>query len=504
MKKLIALCVALGMFPALFAQDLKPVSVNKSANMDKNGQSASNDEARYVLGLVRNNRADLLNAYFDANPWKIQTEVDVYTNADKNASVSAFCAAVDLGYIDVVKAFVDHGYGPADLCTIHLYSTKKVIVSKADYLFQDKSYTESSSASSSSSSSSSTKKTWFGSKRTSSGSGSSSSSNYKHVNDIMEKYSQVSYAEKNITKTYFANPLDFATGEMFDYLWAEGFRSNNLFTRAALADAKRQKRREVWDYIMDNAPETLLKKPRFISEEDYRALLEAAKNGSDTLAYEAFELLGQPRNAKEAARMRRQLLAKIEAKRAESLDSRLAEQVRDNLAARKDDGFAQIAANMQKDKIVKPENTLSEERLERVASNLEKEEAQLEREADASDRKYKQMISTRAGVRQLWKERKIKKITEDVLAKAGFSLDAYERMADGKCYGIYYTDNKVYAEIFREHTDYSTGQKTIHAYREIYPAVRGPIFYEEPAGKWVYESTLEDWAWWSDRGAFDN
>ena len=488
MKKLLALCVALGMFPALFAQDLKPVSVNKSANMDKNGQSAPSEEARYVLGLVRNNRADLLNAYFDASPWKIQTEVDIYTNADKNASVSVFCAAVDLGYVDVVKAFVGHGYGPADLCTVHLYSTEKVIVSKADYLFQDNSYTKKDTYSSSNSSYGSTRKTWFGSRSVSGGSGSSSSSHYKRVNDITEKYSQVSYAEKNITKTYFANPLDFATGEMFDYLWAEGFRSNNLFTRAALDDAKRQKRRAVWDYIMDNAPETLLEKPRFISEEDYRALLDAAKKGSDTLAYEAFELLGQPQNAKEAAKMRRQLLAKIEAKRAESLDSRLAERVRENLSARKGDDFAQIAANMQKNKIVKPENTLGEERLERVVANLEREEARLQEEA--SDRAYKQKTSTCQGVRQLWKEKKIRKITEEILQKAGFRTYEYDGMAGYDVKGIIYTDKKVYA-FFKEKS--STGEETNDAYREIYPTVQGPVFYNKPAGKMEDSFTLHSW-----------
>lgn len=281
------------------------------SQMSASGQSGPSEEARYVLGLVRNNRADLLNKYFDAAPWKIQTEIDVYSDANRTSSVAVFCVAVDLGYIDVVKAFVDHGYGPADLCRVQQFTIQRVIVSKADRLYTDRSKSHKYSSSSSDSYS----RGWFSAR----GSSASSSSGYDTQNDVTEKYSQVSYGEKHVVKTYFANPLDFASGAMFDYLWEQGFRSNNLFTEQALAEAKRLKRMDVWKYIMDNKPEVLGDKPSYVSQADYEALLEAAKAGPNTLAYEALEqkLLGQVKTSSQAEEVRARLKGALEAKLAE-------------------------------------------------------------------------------------------------------------------------------------------------------------------------------------------
>ena len=148
MKKILNLFVAMFCATTAFAQ------APATSQMSTSGQSSNNEEARYVLGLVRNGRADLLNKYFDQAPWKIQAEVDSYSDSKRVASVALFCVAVDLGNVDVVKAFVDHGYGPADLCRVQKFTTSKVIISKADAFFQDRS-------SSSSSTSSQTRKGWF-------------------------------------------------------------------------------------------------------------------------------------------------------------------------------------------------------------------------------------------------------------------------------------------------------------------------------------------------------
>ena len=126
MKRVLALMVGLFCAVAAFAQE-KP--------MASSGQSGASEEARYVLGLVRNGYADLLNKYFDAAPWKIQTEIDSYTDNTHEASIAVFCVAVDLGNVDVVKAFVEHGYGPADLCRVQRFGTKKVIISRAERLY---------------------------------------------------------------------------------------------------------------------------------------------------------------------------------------------------------------------------------------------------------------------------------------------------------------------------------------------------------------------------------
>lgn len=325
MKKLIACLAGVLCAAAAFAQ--KP----ELGQMDKNGQSGPSEEARYVLGLVRNGDAKRLNAYFDNAPWKIQTEIDAYTDADHNATVAVFCVAVDLGNVDVVKAFVDHGYGPADLCRVQHFTTKRIVVSRADLLMKG------GTSSSSESASSSSRGGWFG--------GASSSSSSASA-EIYGKYSNITYGEKKIIKTYFANPLDFAGGEMFDYLWSKGFRSNNLFTKQALAEAKRLNRMDIWQYIMDNKPEVLADKSSYISEAAYKELLEAAKAGPDTLAYEVLE---------------KQVLGKVST-------SEQAKQVRAKLSKALQDKLAQKGGGLQ------PADTLGYSRMDR---SLEAKETQL-------------------------------------------------------------------------------------------------------------------------------
>ena len=292
---------------AAFAQE-KP--------MASSGQSGASDEARYVLGLVRNGYADLLNKYFDAAPWKIQTEIDSYTDNTHEASIAVFCVAVDLGNVDVVKAFVEHGYGPADLCRVQRFGTKKVIISRAERLYADRSVKESSYSSSSRTGGNGS--VWFGPLGaggvSQGGSSSSEQGSTIEHKDITEKYSQVWYGEKKVVKTYFANPLDFASGEMFDYLWEQGFRSNNLFTKQALAEAKRLGRMDIWSYIMENKPEALADKPSYVSEEDYAALLQAAKAGPETLAYRVLEkgILGRIGTSAQAEQVKNRLSQELQ------------------------------------------------------------------------------------------------------------------------------------------------------------------------------------------------
>ena len=304
MRKLL-LCFAVLFFAAnVFAQK---ADTNK---MNSSGQSAQSSKAKYVLGLVRNNDAARLNTFLDKEPWAIQEEINVYKDADKDFTISVFCVAVDLGFVDVVKAFVAQGYGPADLCRVQTFTTKQVVISKADFNANTRASAKSSSESSSS---------WMGKSGAKGGSSSSSSASVSASANV--DYHQVFYDEKEVIKTYFANPLDFATGEMFDYLWDLGFRSNNLFTEAALADAKNQGRMDVWHYIMDNKPETLSEKPSLISEQAYRELLQMAQKGPDTLAYKALEqkLLGKT-TSKQTADVRKELKDKINAEVAKGID----------------------------------------------------------------------------------------------------------------------------------------------------------------------------------------
>ena len=292
MKYLSLLLVALVTLPAL-AQDV--------SKMNPAGQSGPSEKSRYVLGLVKNGYADRLNKYFEKEPWQIQTEIDTYTDTNKTASIGIFCVAVDLGELEVVKSFVENGIGPADLCRVQTFSTQKVVVSRAEALINtDTTHKVEDSTSSSRSQAPvrSVAATWFGVAYYSNKGGTSSETSTHSettTTNTTEKYTKIHYGEKKVVKTYFANPLDFATGEVFDYLWEKGFRSPNLFTKQALADAKANGRTEVWQYIMDNKPQSLGDKPTYISQGTYDKLLETAKKDPNSLAYTLLEknVLGQ-------------------------------------------------------------------------------------------------------------------------------------------------------------------------------------------------------------------
>ncbi|MCQ2410463.1 MAG: hypothetical protein MJ053_02885 [Elusimicrobiaceae bacterium] len=301
MKRTMMLLLAL-----LFSAGLGVAQKLNTSSMATSGQSGSDQEARWILGRVINEQADLLNNYFNENPTSIEAIVDVYTDSSQNASISTFCVAVDLGNVDVVKAFVEHGIGRKTLCRVQTFSTK-VIVSKAELLIDADSSSSTSSKSSSSSGSSSSRRSWFGRNTTSkSYSNSSSSSSADADASVHVKYQQVAYGEKKVVKTYFANPLDFATGEMFDYLWEQGFRSNNLFTLAALKDARNTGRTEVYNYILDNKPEMLKTEPSYISEETYNQLFEAARENPDSFATELLirDVLGIVKSSSKAKALR--------------------------------------------------------------------------------------------------------------------------------------------------------------------------------------------------------
>ena len=334
-----------------------------TSKMTQSGQSGASEESRYVLGLVKNGRADLLNKYFDNAPWKIQTEIEVYKDTAKNAAVGVFCVAVDLGNVDVVKAFVEHGLGPADLCRVQTFSTKRVIVSKADRYIN-----ESSSSSSKTGASGSYKKSWFRSSGTYKGESTTTSSHSR-----TEEYHQVAYGEKKVVKTYFANPLDFASDEMFDYLWSQGFRSNNLFTVQALADAKATGKREVYDYILANKPDVLGTKPEYISQATYAKLLEAAKKNPDSLATELLirNTLGKVKTSKEAQTTK----GNVEG----LMQSNLASQVADTV------GYSAV----MRDLTIKEEELAKKE----AAAKAAREKAAAEAKAKAEKEKNEQRIA---------------------------------------------------------------------------------------------------------------
>lgn len=395
MKKILNLFVAMFCATTAFAQ------APATSQMSTSGQSSNNEEARYVLGLVRNGRADLLNKYFDQAPWKIQAEVDSYSDTNRVASVALFCVAVDLGNVDVVKAFVDHGYGPADLCRVQKFTNSKVIISKADAFFQDKS-------SSSSSTSSQTRKGWFRGRK-GEFEGTKDSSTQSSQTDVMSKYTQVWYGEKKAVSTFFANPLDFASGDMFDYLWDQGFRSNNLFTKQALAEAKRLGRMDIWQYIMQNKPELLGTTPSYISQADYQALLKAAQAGPNTLAYEVLEkkLLGQVSTSAQAKRVREKLSQALK------------------------DKMASLGGNLQ------PADTLGYSRMDKAVA---KKQSQLKKAEAAAAAKAAAQAAAEAEAEKVRQEREIlkkedyneyaKQVSKEELAKLGEQIPVLKEWID--------------------------------------------------------------------------
>ena len=373
MKKLVLLVALLAAIPAM-AQDV--------SKMDTSGQSGPSEKARYVLGLVRNGYADRLNAYFDKEPWQIQTEIDTYTNTDKKASIGIFCVAVDLGNLDVVKSFVENGIGPADLCRVQTFSTKRIVVSRAEALINNTTTSTTTTTDSSSSKQGpgrSVGLTWFGAAY-SSNEGSSykegTSSTDTTVTHRNEKYTYIHYGEKKVVKTYFANPLDFATGEVFDYLWKKGFRSPNLFTRQALADAKANGRTEVVQYILDNQQEMLKYKPTYISEATYQQLLETGKHDLNSLAYVLLEkdVLGKINSSAQAKALQQQVERELQARLAAGDDTTGYSRVMQEVKLREDKAIAtERERRVQADRRVQAEKR-AQERERRALEKIKADE----------------------------------------------------------------------------------------------------------------------------------
>ena len=280
MKKIITFLLALFCVSITMAQKVD------TGKMQKEGLSSNDTKAQYILGLIRNEDTKRLREMFEKEPWLIQSDINIFKDSDQKASVSLFCVAVDMGNTGVVQAFLDYGYGKRDLCNVRTYAKGKIVVSRAEISFNSRTTNTSSS--------SNERKGWF----TSNSSYSSSSSE----NNNEFSYTSVDYGERTVVKSYFAYPLDFATNKMFDFLWNKGFRSNNLFTQAALLEAKETGKREVFNYIMNNKPESLADQPEIISENFYRQLLNTAKKNPNSLAFEALEkgTLRQYKNVKEA------------------------------------------------------------------------------------------------------------------------------------------------------------------------------------------------------------
>lgn len=249
----------------LFCVSISMAQKLDTGKMQKDGLDSEEDKTAYVLGLIRNEDTTRLRNMFAKYPWLIQSKVNVFKDTKETASISLFCVAVDLGNTSVVQTFLDYGYGKKDLCNVKIYTTEGVIVSRVDVAYKF------------SSRNSSFNKRWF----------TKSSSSSETENEF--SYSRVDYAQKDVKKSYAAYPLDFATGKMFDFLWSKGFRSNNLYTKAALLEAKETGKMEIYNYIMANKPETLSDKPEIISEELYRQLLNTAKKNPNSIAFEALE-----------------------------------------------------------------------------------------------------------------------------------------------------------------------------------------------------------------------
>ena len=95
----------------------------------------------------------------------------------------------------------------------------------------------------------------------------------------------MNFSTKTVVKNYFARPLDFASGEMFDYLFGQGFRSEQLLQPKALAEAKRLGRTEVVAWILDNAPKGEF--APLVDDELFKNLVEYARQNKDSLAYQA-------------------------------------------------------------------------------------------------------------------------------------------------------------------------------------------------------------------------
>ena len=362
MKKLIAIAGAFLCGITGFAKDV---------SLSPEGQNSPSEKARYVLRLVRNGRVDLLNKYFDEAPWMIETEVNAYSDSSRTVSVALFCVAVELGNVDVVKAFIEHGYGPTDLCRVQKFTTRNVVVSRAERLLADGSGSESSNAASGSEGTSGA--VWFSPLGSGGKAGREMAEgfpeSYVQQKNITDRYTQVWTGLTTPLRIYFANPLDFASGEMFEYLWEQGFRSNSLFTEQALAEAKRLNRMDVWQYIVQNKPQMLADKPAYISKATYQKLLQEAARGMDTAAYALLEnkVLGQNLKTSEQARALREQVHQMASDFAMELLSTQA-QVKglfpQNTGAEKDGKFPHLGiyASLERDLKVKEEQLMQQEK----------------------------------------------------------------------------------------------------------------------------------------------
>ena len=258
--KIIIVCVFILQTINISAQQLNTSQMNNS------GQSAEDTKARYILGLVRNNNVEALDKYFNQFPWDIQAKIDVYKNSDKKASVSIFCVAVDLGLIDVVKTFIKYGYGPADLCDVRTFTkVKQENITKAEIFLTKYPVAD-----------------WF---YVDPHTGNKAINIFQGHDEIKGTYTQVAYSTVTSVKDYFVYPLDFAGGEMFNYLFAQGFRSDNLLNMKALQEASRLGRQDIVNYIFANMPKNNLDSSSVLSDEEYAKMIKFAQEHPGSLAY---------------------------------------------------------------------------------------------------------------------------------------------------------------------------------------------------------------------------
>lgn len=247
--KTIIACLVIFQATAGFAQQFN------TSQMDSSEQIKA-----YLFSLVRNNNADALNKHFNNQPWDTQAQIDVFIDSTNKASVSLFCVAVDLGNLDVVKAFVDHNYGPADLCVVKKFTPQGLNISKVERYFKN---TANSSVS------------WFTAPNT----------DINSPQESVTKYPGIVPSNKTPVKTYYERPLNFASGEVFDYLFSKGFRSEQLLNKKALGEAKKLGKTEVADWILENA-----QKGEFaplVDDDTFAMLVGYARQNKDSLAYQA-------------------------------------------------------------------------------------------------------------------------------------------------------------------------------------------------------------------------
>ena len=241
---------------------------NNRSYSDTNGASPSGvstdgDYNMWFLSAVKNNRTDIVSKLFQKEPWKAQSNIDVYQDADRKASISIFCVGVDMGSLDVVKQFIAAGYGKNDMCKIQLFTDEYIAVSKVDKTI---------------------KGTYEPTVAVGGGLGLFGTRVVTVPNELDLYTSTTESKTEKVVKTYFVNPLDFANGEMFDYLWGKGFRSENLLDMKILGEAIKEEKQNVIDYIVANIGK-IKNKPAKLSDEKLKELIATAKNNNKSMAY---------------------------------------------------------------------------------------------------------------------------------------------------------------------------------------------------------------------------